>query len=138
MAPNSTFRVFAGRKIIKEGVLQKMSSSGVTLKRYCVLMSDILMYCKIIKVSTHPEMVPSAKLKFHLFKGSKQEHGGSEFTSMLMHLPAEKVSYIRGFPGNIQGNVPRRWHHSLCRRCSDEQKLDDGNKRDDRIAYSVS
>lgn len=43
----------AGRKIIKEGVLQKMSSSGVTLKRYCVLMSDIFMYCKILKVNAN-------------------------------------------------------------------------------------
>lgn len=39
-----------GRKIIKEGILNKMSSSGSTLKRYCILMSDIFIYCKIHKV----------------------------------------------------------------------------------------
>lgn len=32
------------RKIIKEGMLMKMSGSGSTLKRYCILMSDIFMY----------------------------------------------------------------------------------------------
>ncbi|XP_037044083.1 FYVE, RhoGEF and PH domain-containing protein 6-like [Bradysia coprophila] len=48
------------RKIIKEGVLQKMSSSGVTLKRYCVLMSDIFMYCKILKDRNKNTMVSNS------------------------------------------------------------------------------
>lgn len=40
------------RKVIKEGVLFKYSANGALLKRYCVLCSDIFMYCKILKVST--------------------------------------------------------------------------------------
>lgn len=39
------------RKVIKEGVLFKYSANGTLLKRYCVLCSDIFMYCKILKVS---------------------------------------------------------------------------------------
>jgi hypothetical protein len=38
------------RKIIKEGVLYKISATGSSMKRYCVLFSDIFMYCKIQKV----------------------------------------------------------------------------------------
>lgn len=41
-----------GRKAIKQGVLQKISSNGVPMKRHCVLMSDIFLYCKILKVCT--------------------------------------------------------------------------------------
>ncbi|KAM7357274.1 rho guanine nucleotide exchange factor 4 [Cochliomyia hominivorax] len=37
------------RKVIKEGVLHKVTRTGTEIKRYCVLMSDIFMYCKIIK-----------------------------------------------------------------------------------------
>ncbi|KAI9586905.1 myosin-M heavy chain [Glossina fuscipes] len=37
------------RKVIKEGVLQKITRNGEEIKRYCVLMSDIFMYCKILK-----------------------------------------------------------------------------------------
>lgn len=37
-----------GRSIIKEGVLNKMSQKGThSYKRYFVLMSDIIMYCKM-------------------------------------------------------------------------------------------
>ena len=41
------------RKVIKEGVLFKYSANGTLLKRYCVLCSDIFMYCKILKVSPY-------------------------------------------------------------------------------------
>lgn len=37
------------RKVIKEGILQKITRNGEEIKRYCVLMSDIFMYCKILK-----------------------------------------------------------------------------------------
>ncbi|XP_011194761.2 myosin-M heavy chain [Zeugodacus cucurbitae] len=37
------------RKIVKEGRLFKISRNGSQLKRFCVLMSDIFMYCKILK-----------------------------------------------------------------------------------------
>ncbi|CAO1347552.1 unnamed protein product [Diamesa serratosioi] len=37
------------RKVVKEGVLFKYSANGTLLKRYCVLCSDIFMYCKILK-----------------------------------------------------------------------------------------
>lgn len=40
------------RKFIKEGMLYKYSASGTMMKRYCVLCSDIFMYCKILKVRT--------------------------------------------------------------------------------------
>jgi hypothetical protein len=39
------------RKFIKEGMLYKYASNGAMLKRYCVLFSDIFMYCKVLKVS---------------------------------------------------------------------------------------
>jgi hypothetical protein len=38
------------RKFVKEGMLYKYTSNGSMLKRYCVLFSDIFMYCKILKV----------------------------------------------------------------------------------------
>lgn len=37
------------RKVIKEGILNKVNRKGDEIKRYCVLMSDIFMYCKILK-----------------------------------------------------------------------------------------
>ncbi|CAD7003378.1 unnamed protein product [Ceratitis capitata] len=37
------------RRIIKEGTMNKISRSGTQIKRYCVLMSDIFLYCKILK-----------------------------------------------------------------------------------------
>ncbi|XP_023295636.2 putative protein tag-52 isoform X1 [Lucilia cuprina] len=37
------------RKVIREGVLHKVTRNGSEIKRYCVLMSDIFMYCKILK-----------------------------------------------------------------------------------------
>uniref|UniRef100_A0A336M426 CSON008359 protein n=1 Tax=Culicoides sonorensis TaxID=179676 RepID=A0A336M426_CULSO len=37
------------RKILKEGVLAKVLTSGGEQKYYCVLMSDIFMYCKVLK-----------------------------------------------------------------------------------------
>lgn len=46
------------RKFIKEGMLFKYSANGTMFKRYCVLCSDIFMYCKIIKVSIMRRMHP--------------------------------------------------------------------------------
>ncbi|KAG5679418.1 hypothetical protein PVAND_008985 [Polypedilum vanderplanki] len=37
------------RRFIKEGMLFKYSANGTMLKRYCVLCSDIFMYCKVLK-----------------------------------------------------------------------------------------
>ncbi|EDW37715.1 GL21162 [Drosophila persimilis] len=37
------------RRVIKEGILQKITHKGTEIKRYCVLMSDIFMYCKLVK-----------------------------------------------------------------------------------------
>ncbi|XP_063708858.1 FYVE, RhoGEF and PH domain-containing protein 4 [Culicoides brevitarsis] len=37
------------RKILKEGALSKVLTSGNGQKYYCVLMSDIFMYCKVLK-----------------------------------------------------------------------------------------
>ncbi|CAH1714748.1 unnamed protein product [Chironomus riparius] len=37
------------RRFIKEGMLFKYSANGTMMKRYCVLCSDIFMYCKILK-----------------------------------------------------------------------------------------
>ncbi|KAL7732077.1 hypothetical protein ACLKA6_015838 [Drosophila palustris] len=37
------------RRVIKEGMLFKITHKGQQIKRYCVLMSDIFMYCKVIK-----------------------------------------------------------------------------------------
>lgn len=37
------------RRFIKEGMLFKYSGNGSLMKRYCILCSDIFMYCKIIK-----------------------------------------------------------------------------------------
>jgi RhoGEF domain len=38
------------RKLVKEGILLKYNANGAIVKRYCVLCSDIFMYCKILKV----------------------------------------------------------------------------------------
>ena len=43
--------IMLSRKVVKEGVLQKYSGNG-TLKRYCVLLSDLFMYCKVLKERT--------------------------------------------------------------------------------------
>lgn len=40
------------RRFIKEGMLFKYSANGAMVKRYCILCSDIFMYCKILKVKS--------------------------------------------------------------------------------------
>lgn len=48
------------RKVIKEGILQKVARTGTEIKRYCVLMSDIFMYCKIVKERTPNTIVENS------------------------------------------------------------------------------
>ncbi|XP_050080473.1 putative protein tag-52 [Anopheles maculipalpis] len=38
-----------GRKILKEGFLRKQKTDGSTSKKYCILMSDMFMYCRVVK-----------------------------------------------------------------------------------------
>lgn len=45
------------RRFVKEGMLFKYSANGAMVKRYCVLFSDIFMYCKILKVSHYISIV---------------------------------------------------------------------------------
>lgn len=71
------------RKVIKEGVLTRISSNGLNYKRYCVLMSDIFMYCKIIK-----DRAPQSLLE------------NSIKCSCIFPLKKCKVSEI--FPGNFK------------------------------------
>ncbi|EDV40568.1 uncharacterized protein Dana_GF23861 [Drosophila ananassae] len=48
------------RRVIKEGVLQKITHKGTEIKRYCVLMSDIFMYCKMLKDRTPNTVVENS------------------------------------------------------------------------------
>lgn len=45
------------RKFVKEGMLFKYSANGTMMKRYCILCSDIFMYCKVLKVRLFSECV---------------------------------------------------------------------------------
>uniref|UniRef100_A0A182QXL4 DH domain-containing protein n=1 Tax=Anopheles farauti TaxID=69004 RepID=A0A182QXL4_9DIPT len=38
-----------GRKILKEGFLRKLKTDGSTSRKYCILMSDMFMYCRVLK-----------------------------------------------------------------------------------------
>ncbi|XP_058064737.1 putative protein tag-52, partial [Anopheles bellator] len=38
-----------GRKILKEGILLKLKTDGSTSKKYCILMSDMFMYCRVLR-----------------------------------------------------------------------------------------
>ncbi|XP_039433423.1 putative protein tag-52 [Culex pipiens pallens] len=42
-----------GRKILKEGVLRKLKTDGSTSKKYCILMSDLFIYCRMLKDQNH-------------------------------------------------------------------------------------
>lgn len=42
-----------GRKILKEGVLKKVKTDGTTSKKYCILMSDMFIYCRMLKDQDH-------------------------------------------------------------------------------------
>uniref|UniRef100_A0A182J5D1 Uncharacterized protein n=1 Tax=Anopheles atroparvus TaxID=41427 RepID=A0A182J5D1_ANOAO len=47
---NKTLKlVKPGRKILKEGILRKLKTDGSTSKKYCILMSDMFMYCRPLK-----------------------------------------------------------------------------------------
>uniref|UniRef100_A0A1A9WEK9 DH domain-containing protein n=1 Tax=Glossina brevipalpis TaxID=37001 RepID=A0A1A9WEK9_9MUSC len=48
------------RKVFKEGILQKITRNGEEIKRYCVLMSDIFMYCKVLKERLPNTLVENA------------------------------------------------------------------------------
>lgn len=48
------------RKVIKEGILNKISHKGNEIRRYCILMSDIFMYCKILKERPPNTMVENS------------------------------------------------------------------------------
>ncbi|XP_019555420.3 putative protein tag-52 [Aedes albopictus] len=41
------------RKILKEGVLRKLKTDGSTSKKYCILMSDMFIYCRMLKDQDH-------------------------------------------------------------------------------------
>uniref|UniRef100_A0A182MXU9 DH domain-containing protein n=1 Tax=Anopheles dirus TaxID=7168 RepID=A0A182MXU9_9DIPT len=38
-----------GRKILKEGFLRKLKTDGTTSRKYCILMSDMFMYCRVLR-----------------------------------------------------------------------------------------
>lgn len=41
------------RKILKEGILRKLKTDGTTSKKYCILMSDMFIYCRMLKDQEH-------------------------------------------------------------------------------------
>lgn len=41
------------RKILKEGILRKQKTDGTTSKKYCILMSDMFVYCRMLKDQDH-------------------------------------------------------------------------------------
>lgn len=89
-----------GRKAIKQGVLQKISSNGVPMKRHCVLMSDIFLYCKILKVCApafvyfHENWVSIDNICILVVVGAKQRGRCGQFIAMLLHISAEEMSCI--------------------------------------------
>ncbi|XP_037952714.1 kalirin [Teleopsis dalmanni] len=71
------------RKVIKEGILQKVTRNGTDVKRYCVLMSDIFMYCKILK-----ERAPNTVVENSL--------------ECCCIFPLKKCKVYELFPGNFK------------------------------------
>lgn len=48
------------RKLIREGILQKVTRKNETVRRYCALMSDIFMYCRVCRERPAGTMVDSS------------------------------------------------------------------------------
>ncbi|XP_053685678.1 putative protein tag-52 [Sabethes cyaneus] len=53
LANKSLKMVKPGRKILKEGILQKLKTDGSTSRKYCILMSDQFVYCRMLKDLDH-------------------------------------------------------------------------------------
>ncbi|XP_061390661.1 uncharacterized protein LOC133326000 [Musca vetustissima] len=97
------------RKVIKEGVLNKVTRNGSEIKRYCVLTSDIFMYCKILKERAPNTVVenslecccifPLKKCKvYELLPGSFKitcQSDGIIFSSSDLQLSRIWVGFIR-------------------------------------------
>lgn len=107
------------RKIIKDGALMKISSSGLNLKRYCVLMSDIFMYCKIVKErpeNTHVEgslvcscIFPLKKCKVtEIFPGKFKVGCQGDGIILATEDPALGRSWINAFKEAIDVHVQGR------------------------------
>lgn len=77
------------RKFIKEGMLFKYSANGAMLKRYCILCSDIFMYCKFLKVSIEINF-KSTLLNIFLL-GPQTRNRLGELARLLLHFPAQEV-----------------------------------------------
>lgn len=48
------------RKLIREGILQKVTRRNETVRRYCALMSDIFMYCRVCRDRAPGSVVDSS------------------------------------------------------------------------------
>lgn len=97
------------RKVIKEGILHKFTHNGTEIKRYCVLMSDIFMYCKILKERTSNTVVenslecccifPLKKCKvYEMFPGNFKltcQGDGIIFCTTDLQLGRTWVAFIR-------------------------------------------
>lgn len=97
------------RKVIKEGILNKVTRNGNEIKRYCVLTSDIFMYCKILKERAPNTVVenslecccifPLKKCKvYELLPGSFKitcQSDGIIFSSNDLQLSRIWVGFIR-------------------------------------------
>lgn len=117
------------RKFIKEGTLFKYSASGSMMKRYCILCSDIFMYCKILKVRRSiPNQLAIMTSLSHL-SGPKARQRCRKLTRLLLHLSLEEMQNHRNIRGKVQADLLRRRNHSLLRRRSDGQELDQRNQR---------
>lgn len=89
------------RKFIKEGILFKYSANGTMLKRYCVLFSDIFMYCKILKVSSSG-LCQTFLLSFHLHQERKPDSVVENSLGCCCIFPLKKCKINEIFAGKFK------------------------------------
>jgi hypothetical protein len=104
------------RRFIKEGMLYKYATNGSMLKRYCVLFSDIFMYCKVLKVSSSETPPNFDQFSLQSQTGSPTRHPNRKLPRLLLHFPSQEVQSQRNLRGKVQADVSERGNHSLLRR----------------------
>ncbi|XP_055536093.1 putative protein tag-52 [Wyeomyia smithii] len=107
-----------GRKILKEGILQKLKTDGSTSRKYCILMSDQFIYCRMLKDLDHLFtdnglecccIFPLKKCKVvEMFRGSFKISCSGDGTIFTAENPNESHSWFQAIQDAVELHVQCR------------------------------
>ncbi|XP_055597076.1 putative protein tag-52 [Uranotaenia lowii] len=107
-----------GRKVLKEGVLRKVKPDGTTSKKYGILMSDMFIYCRMLKDVDHLMsenglecccMFPLKKCKVvEMFRGNFKLSCSGDGIIFTAESPEDNQSWLQAIREAIELHVQCR------------------------------